>query len=147
MNLHDIETRLADRQARRGWLDNEELELVQLVGEIRKLRNRDIKRLVHEVHQNAIDKGWYEEPRNFGELVALMHSELSEALEDYRNGRGFNDIYYEGDKPCGIPIELADTVIRIFDTCGHLGIDLDEAIGLKMVYNQSRPERHGGKVI
>lgn len=106
-----------------------------------------INDLVKAAHQNAIDKGWYEEPRTFAEMVALMHSELSEALEDYRHGFGFDETYYEGDKPCGIPIELADTVIRIFDACGHLGIDLDLAIRLKMAYNSTRPIRHGGKKI
>ncbi|BBH19801.1 hypothetical protein Back11_11460 [Paenibacillus baekrokdamisoli] len=104
-----------------------------------------INGLVKAAHQNAIDKGWYEEPRSFGECIALMHSELSEALEDHRNGHGFTEVYFEGDKPCGIPTELADTVIRIFDTCGHLGIDLEAAIAQKMTYNATRPHRHGGK--
>ncbi|MDO3680411.1 hypothetical protein [Paenibacillus ehimensis] len=106
---------------------------------------KSITQLCHDAHHNAIDKGWYEEPRTFGEMVALMHSELSEALEDHRDGWGFREIYYEGEKPCGIPIELADTVIRIFDACGYLGIDLEAAIRTKMEYNATRPQRHGGK--
>ncbi|GAA4827829.1 hypothetical protein GCM10023310_00620 [Paenibacillus vulneris] len=106
-----------------------------------------ITEMVKFAHQNAIDKGWYEEPRTFGEMIALMHSELSEALEDHRNGYGYREIYYEGEKPCGIPVELADTVIRIFDTCGHLGIDLESAIRIKMAYNATRPKRHGGKML
>lgn len=106
---------------------------------------KSISNLVKEAHENAINKGWYEEPRTFGEVIALVHSELSEALEDYRSGRGLREIYFEGDKPCGIPTELADVVIRIFDTCGHLSIDLETAIKIKMEYNATRPQRHGGK--
>jgi len=107
----------------------------------------EINVLVQKAHQAAVDKGWYEEPRAFGEVIALMHSELSEALEEYRNGRDIREIYFENGKPCGVPIELADAVIRIADTCGHFGIDLEAAIQLKMRYNATRPHKHGGKKI
>ena len=110
----------------------------------------DIKQLVKDAHENAKAKGWHDEDRTFGELIALCHAELSEALEDFRDGREVAVVY--GDvvcprKPFGIPIELADVVIRIADMCGKYGIDLDEAIKIKMEYNKTRPMRHGGKVL
>jgi NTP pyrophosphatase (non-canonical NTP hydrolase) len=130
---------------------------------------KSITELIKEAHKNAVDHGWWEEERTFGEQIALMHSELSEALEDYRNGRGMTEIYTECKKadssgclsratkaeclncqygkPCGIPIELADTIIRIFDTCGKYGIDLEKAIEIKMAYNRTRSYKHGGKKI
>jgi NTP pyrophosphatase (non-canonical NTP hydrolase) len=108
----------------------------------------NINRLCDLAHQNAKVHGWWEEDRSFGEQIALMHSELSEALEDFRNGRDMKEVYFEKEtKPCGIPVELADVVIRIFDTCGRYGIDLQEAITIKMEYNKSRPYKHGGKII
>jgi NTP pyrophosphatase (non-canonical NTP hydrolase) len=125
--------------------------------------SKTINELVREAHENAIAKGWWEEPRSFGELIALCHSELSETLEDYRAGHKPDQMWYELKgaigalsaneqvtpewKPCGIPSELADVVIRIFDMCGRYGIDLERAIAEKMAYNATRPHRHGGKVL
>lgn len=118
-----------------------------------------INDLVQVAHQNAVSKGWWDEDRSFGEIIALIHSEASEALEDYRNGRAITEMWYENKelktrlndpitvkcKPCGIPSELADIVIRVFDVCGRHGIDLEQAITEKMAYNATRPQRHGGK--
>jgi len=149
---------------------------------------KSINELIKEIHQSAIEKGFYEERRNFGELIALIHSELSEVLEEYRNHHGATEIYYSTtetrdidvesieecipvdtiyksrikdltlfdgytndiikiSKPEGIPIELADVVIRIFDLCGYYNIDLEHAIEEKMTYNKTRPHKHGGKRI
>lgn len=83
---------------------------------------------------------------DFGEVIALMHTELSEAFEEYRHGKAFGETYYEnGDKPCGVPSEFADVIIRICDFCGAYEIDLDKIIEEKMQYNKSRPYKHNGK--
>lgn len=107
----------------------------------------NINELCKKAHENAMNKGFWDEERSFGEQIALMHSELSEALEEYRDGRSLTEIYTSvqstGYKPEGIPIELADVLIRIFDTCGRYGINLEEAIQDKMKYNESRPHKHG----
>lgn len=106
-----------------------------------------IKELVKECYEVAKAHGWHDQERSFGELIALCHSELSEALEDYRHNWQPTDTYLEGSKPCGIPSELADVVIRIADMCGQYGIDLEDAIITKHNYNKGRPYKHGNKVI
>lgn len=131
-----------------------------------------LNKLRDEIHENAKAHGWWEEERSFGEIIALCHSELSEALEEYRNGRKPSEVYHrcrtghtyedcplrkDGGvfgcedckplKPEGIPVELADCIIRILDYCGHAKIDIEQAIKIKHGYNKCRPYRHGGKVI
>ena len=105
-----------------------------------------INQLVKMAHDNSVKKGFWEDKREFGTSLALIHSEISEALEDERAGKGYNEVYFEGEKPCGIPTELADAVIRIADLCGAYGIDLEKAIETKMVYNTTRPFKHGKKL-
>jgi len=72
--------------------------------------------------------------RNDGELIALMHSELSEALEELRKN------------PCNmnkVGEELSDCVIRIFDYCGGRDIDLQTILTEKIEKNKKRPFKHG----
>ena len=105
-----------------------------------------LNELVERVHKNAVDHGFWENERNFGEIISLMHSELSEAFEEYRIGKKYNETYYEnGEKPCGIPSELADVILRICDFCGAYNIDLDKIINEKVEYNETRPYKHGKK--
>jgi NTP pyrophosphatase (non-canonical NTP hydrolase) len=109
----------------------------------------NLSELLKEAHETATEKGWWAgEQRSFAECIALAHSELSEALEEYRNGEFFWQIKTEGQgKPVGIAVELADLLIRIFDTCKAFNIPLEDALKIKMEYNKTRPHRHGGKII
>lgn len=96
-----------------------------------------IKEAQKACHSIARDKGWWDEPREIGTLIALMHSELSEGLEAHRTGN------IKGKD--GLEEELADTVIRILDFCGGYHLDLQGAIQKKMEYNKKRSYKHGGK--
>jgi NTP pyrophosphatase (non-canonical NTP hydrolase) len=93
-----------------------------------------INNLCKEAYLIAKSKGWHDEPREMGTTLALIHSEVSEALEAERKGNAEN-----------FAEELADVCIRVFDLCGSKGIDLETAISKKMEYNKTRSYKHGGK--
>lgn len=76
----------------------------------------------------------------------LMVSEIAEATEDHRIGRGPADWWSHNDKPCGIPSEMADVIIRVLHFCGKHEIDIEKMVEKKMAYNRSRPYKHGKKI-
>jgi len=116
-----------------------------------------VDRTVQVCHGVAKESGWWNdiktgEPiqRNRGELIALMHSELSEALEGIRKNTNDDHLPHRTAEE----VELADCVIRIFDYAGAYGLDLGGALVEKLIYNSNRsdhkPEnraKDGGKKI
>jgi len=90
--------------------------------------------IAREIHENAVEHGWWESKRTVPELLCLVHSEVSEALEAFRNHD--EDNFSE---------ELADIVIRVFDMAEGLGVNIQDAVVKKHMANIERPYRHGGK--
>jgi hypothetical protein len=123
----------------------------------------DYHKIVEDSVRIARDKGWLDKPRTYAQSTNLLHSEPSEALEDFRVHRGINETFYEVEyeqqgegglrsgkatlqegefdefaaregvtlkrvKPCGIPSEMADIIIRISQECGVRDWPLPEAV-------------------
>ena len=131
------------------------------------------RELQDQAHNTARGKGWWDPymTTNSGVRMSadqllsklmLIVTEVAEACEEVRddqrvmrfeNGEGVRYTLTsdwrelrEGWKPEGLPAELADVVIRCLDLAGALGIDLDEAVRIKMEFNRHRKHRHGGRL-
>lgn len=130
----------------------------------------EFKTIQTAVHALAKEKGWHDGETSLTERIALVHCELSEAVECIRNDEPgiwqtgtvksplleedaivkvfpISDKWREHVKPEGVLVELADAVIRVMDICESQGWDLEEAIRLKHHFNKSRPYRHNGKIL
>lgn len=100
------------------------------------------EQLCFVVHQMTVDKGfWNDAPRNKGEMIALIHSEVSEVLEAVRKPRSSEKIPQFSQEA----EELADVVIRVMDYAYGHNLDLVGAIKFKVLHNATRPHKHGKK--
>lgn len=104
-----------------------------------------------EVHQVAVEHGWYDRKPSFAEMAVNFHAELSEAVEEYRkgspmvycDGMGTDCVGFcsgveclkkkSGRKLEGVAVELADCILRILDTLAEAGVDIERVITYPIV--------------
>lgn len=92
--------------------------------------------LQQKIHQQNVDAGWWDNPREKGTLLCLIHSEISEAMEGERKNLMDDHLPH---RPMA-EVELADAVIRILDYAEAFGYDIESAIAEKLAYNRNRAD-------
>lgn len=102
--------------------------------------------LAYAIHKHNMEVGWWDGAEQYsGEILdkhliptklALVHSELSEALEGFRKALMDDHLPHRSM----FEVELADTLIRIFDIAGYFNLDLDSAVAEKRAYNSTRAD-------
>jgi NTP pyrophosphatase (non-canonical NTP hydrolase) len=113
----------------------------------------NLRELQAECYRIAAEKGWHEDDESppsatrMMTWMALIHSEVSEAVEDIRKERISTVLCRPDNKPAGLASELADVIIRTLDTATALGFDMEAEIRQKLEYNKTRTYKHGSKVI
>lgn len=124
----------------------------------------DINQFAREVHENAVKHGWWDDNPSFERILLMCHSEISEAVDEYRRGmpmmyvlQGFDDgtkhmetdmtRWTPEDKPEGVAVEMGDCLIRILDWFAAQGLDVEAILTAKHAYNKGRSYRHGGKLL
>jgi NTP pyrophosphatase (non-canonical NTP hydrolase) len=112
--------------------------------------------LQQQVWSNCEAKGHNVDANTMAEYVALLHSEVSEMLEAWRDHHDtqshykVTQVYDTGGyavKPIGVDSEMADVFIRLLHMCEVFGVDLLQAFTEKMAYNRTRPYQHGGRAL
>lgn len=95
-----------------------------------------LRNIQDKLHKYNVKAGWYDNPREIGTRLALIHSEISEALEGVRKNTMDDHLPHRKT----VEVELADAIIRILDLGGSEGLDIAGAIAEKHQYNQTRAD-------
>lgn len=121
----------------------------------------DLNTISKAIHEGNVRQGFYDDKPSRDRQLLLIITELAEAVEADRHGKHcslssnalltllkFEDDKYfksqfKNEVKDTFEDEIADTLIRLFDVCGYLDIDIDKHISAKVRYNSLREYKHG----